>query len=221
MKGVKTLGGEIFNNIAISGLSERQILYLLWTAAAALSVVTVFVIIKAGKAYKRRQEIVGEQMAQMERDRALYEKYKNADFETLKNAEPRELIYGLALQVQAQVQNAPNPNELFMSLPSFQRYIYSLDIFLEDTEKSLSSFFRNNGEPLLSSAIDALRETGLLTTEIERLCLMFDKDSEVSFDEEYIKKADESFGDSFNRETALKKIKEYILRENSESDKNC
>ena len=106
MKGVKTLGGEIFN-IAISGLSERQILYLLWTAAA-LSVVTVFVIIKAGKAYKRRQEIVESRWRRW-KGIALYEKYKNADFETLKNAEPRELIYGLALQVQAQVQNARIP----------------------------------------------------------------------------------------------------------------
>lgn len=194
-----------------SQLSDDKAMVLIWLAVAILSVVTVFVCIKAGRAYKKRQEIVSAQTALIERDRELYNAFKDADEDFLRKAEPRELIAGLAILVQAKVEKADDPVALFETFPEKDRYAYCLDIFLTDTEEALSHFFRNNGRPVTNTAVEALRQLGLLTESVEKVFLMLDEDTEVSFDAEFIKSADEEFMNTFDKTAATNRIREYLL----------
>lgn len=198
--------------IALSSqLSDDKAMVLIWLAFAVVSVITVFVCIKAGRAYKKRQAIINAQNALIEKDRQLYRAFKDADEAFLKSAEPRELIAGLAIAVQAKVEKAEDPVALFETFSEKDRYVYSLDIFLTDSETNLSHFFRNNGKPVTNTAVEALRHLGLLTEGIEKVFLMLDEDTDVSYDPEFIKNADEEYKKSFDTAAAINKIREYLL----------
>ncbi len=121
------------------------------------------------------------------------------------------------MNIQIKLENLPNMEKGFDALPLPKKYIYTLEYFDEDAQKSLSLFFKNNGEPLIGLAVPALKETGLgdISSLVSELYPMYDPDSEVSVDRDIINRVDEQFKNKYNSDTLYEKCAEYI-KENKE-----
>ena len=83
------------------------------------------------------------------------------------------------MNIQIKLENAPNMEKAFNALPLEKKYIYTLEYFDEDAKKSLSTFFKNNGEPLLGLASPALSAVGLY--EITHICTKIYKTKQRNF----------------------------------------
>ena len=118
------------------------------------------------------------------------------------------------MNIQAMLEKATDMTESFNALPQEKKFIYSLEYFDEDAKKSLSTFFKNNGEPLISIIPDALNAIGAgKYIEIYGTLLpMYDPDSEVSIDYNIIGKVDEEFTSLYNSDELLRLSAKYILK---------
>ena len=112
------------------------------------------------------------------------------------------------------LEKATDMTESFNALPDEKKFIYALEYFDEDAKKSLSAFFRNNGEPLISIVPDALNAIGAgkYVEHYATLLPMYDLDSEVSIDYNIIGKVDEEFSSLYNSDQLLRLSAKYILK---------
>jgi len=165
-------------------------------AFVAVSILTVFVSIKAAKAAGRtkleRQKVI---------DRLKYENKTRAEFaeltiELIESSQAKELFDGVALNIQADLEKASDMNAAFENLTAPQRNIYALYYVLTDGAKKLSEFFKMNGKPLTDTAAEAVqlifgcKVYELYTKEYRA----FDEDNEeVSLIKDDIEKADAAF----------------------------
>lgn len=183
-----------------------------WLLLILMCVAAIFVWQKALKASKARRERLKKEAEIWRRDFELRENYRNLSSDIILSAPSEELLHGVAMNIQIKLENAPNMEKAFDLLPLEKKYIYTLEYFDEDAKKSLSTFFKNNGEPLLGLASPALRAVGLL--ELADICgdvyPMFDPESEVSIDREKIAFSDERFKTAYDSRALLLHASEYI-----------
>lgn len=193
--------------------------WYLWVIFILLVIVTVIVLKKASAALSLHNNDRQALIKELERLKELKDKYSDLTDEKINAAEPSELLQGVTAVLQARVEKSENPNAVFNSFNEPQKNIYTLNYFIEDVRESLSFFFKNNGEPLISVAHKALFDAGC--EELSALCKaefsMYDENNEeVSLSEEKLRETDVLFRDVYSEEELLKKIKAYI-KENAGS----
>ena len=186
--------------------------WYLWALLAVLIIVAVFAWSKALKASRERRERLRKEAEIWRRDYELRQNYKTLTDEIIENADKNELLHGVAMNIQVALENEQNMDEAFKNLPKEKQFVYTLEYFDEDSKKSLSEFFKNNGEPLLSLASPALSSLGLtdISILVSELYPMYDENSSISIDREKIKICDEKFTAIYNSEELLFKAADYI-----------
>lgn len=185
-----------------------------WVILLVAIIIAIFAWAKALKSGKSRRERLKKEAAIWKRDYELREKFTILTEEKLNSTEETELLHGVAMNIQAKLEKATDMTENFNSLPNEKKFIYALEYFDEDAKKGLSTFFKNNGEPLISIVPDALNAIGAgkYVEYYATLLPMYDPDSEVSIDYNIIGKVDEEFASIYNSDELLRLSAKYILK---------
>lgn len=187
--------------------------WYLWLIFAALVIITAVVIVFAGKAVSARNEQTKEIMAQLDRLKALKDKYTDLTVEKVENAEPEELFEGLNAVLQAEIEKADDGDTAFSEFNNEQKIIYVLNCFINEIPDGLSIFFDEYTNQITSLIVPALTTVGaenilpFVRTEFE----MYDDSNEnVSFDKELKAKADSDFAEVYSKNELLIKIKSFV-----------
>lgn len=156
-----------------------------WYAGAALVllvILTVFVWIRAAISGKKRSEERERIIAEIEREKALRKEFKTVDNSTFSNVEDYRLIIGMCAYIQQKIENETDMNAAFSELSEIEKFAYVLGYVFEDSKKGLSEFFRENGEPLLSVSLDAVRKVigGEFAEVFEKEFVMLDENDETT-----------------------------------------
>lgn len=188
-----------------------------WVILLVAIIIAIFAWSKALKSGKERRERLKKEAAIWKRDYELREKFTVLTEEKLNSTEETELLHGVAMNIQASLEKATDMTEHFNALPQEKKFVYALEYFDEDAKKSLSTFFKNNGEPLISVVPDALNTIGAgkYVEHYGTLLPMYDPDSEVSIDYGIINKVDEEFSSVYNSDELLRLSAKYILKNKS------
>ena len=115
--------------------------WYLWLIFAALVIITAVVIVFAGKAVSARNEQTKEIMAQLDRLKALKDKYTDLTVEKVENADPEELLEGVCTVLQVKIDKSDDPDAEFAAFNEDQKTIYVLHCFISEYNSELSSFF--------------------------------------------------------------------------------
>ncbi|MGN0520055.1 MAG: hypothetical protein ACI4LB_04885 [Candidatus Fimenecus sp.] len=187
--------------------------WYLWLIFIVLCVVTAFVLKKASAALQQHNSDTKQMYDEIERLKALKDKYKNADAKLIAEAPADELLEGMCAVLQAKIERAENANDCFCVFCAPQKAVYTLQFFLEDCTENLSAFFKINGEPLtgaLSAALAEIGETALSALATELYAMYDEKNEDVSLDAAEIARIDSEFSEKFDRERVLQQTKVYI-----------
>lgn len=189
--------------------------WYLWVVFAVLCVVTVFVLIKASSSSKRHKIDSQRELEELERLKALKNKFTSFDKATADSTDPRSLLDGVCVVMQVRVEKSDNSEKAFSLFSEPQKFAYTLNYLIEDSgAQSLSFFFKNNGEPLISLASRALSAVGedRAAALCARMFSMFDENNEeVSLDTDELKRIDSQFLAEINFDKLLFEIKAYII----------
>lgn len=185
-----------------------------WVILLVAIILAIILWIKALKSGKERRERLKKEAAIWKRDYELREKFTVFTEEKLNSTEETELLHGVAMNIQVMLEKSTDMTESFNALPLEKKHIYALEYFDEDAKKGLSTFFKNNGEPLISVVPDALNAIGAgkYVGAYGALLPMYDPDSEVSIDYSVIGKVDEEFSSLYNSDELLRLSAKYILK---------
>ncbi len=183
-----------------------------WLILAIAIIGAIFAWVKALKTSKERRERMKKEAAIWKRDYELREKYTVLTDEKLMRTEETELLHGVAMNIQVYLENAVDMNEAFFNLPDEKKYIYLAEYFDEDAKKSLSTYFKNNGAPLLPYTEAALNALGCkeYTEIIAPIFPMYDDESEVSIDYNIIAKVNEEFASAYDSDEFCRICAKYI-----------
>ena len=167
-----------------------------WIGAVLVLLIalTIFVWYKAIASGKKRNEERERIIADLEREKALRNEFRNPDETTfLPEKDDYWLIVGMCANIQMKLEKAPNMTEAFMELSDVKKNVYCLGYVFEDSKNKLSEFFRSNGEPLLSTSKAAVNEAiGGEFSEIfnKEFIMLDDNDETTSVDDELLSKYD-------------------------------
>ncbi len=189
-----------------------EVPWYLWIILIIAIGLAIFAWSKALKASRERRERMKREGAIWKRDYDLRQKFSVLTEEKLKETADTELLHGVAMNIQIHLENTVNMNEAFEALPNEKKYIYTLEYFDEDAQKSLSTFFKNNGAPLVPTLPDALKAISAdkYLDIVSPIVDMYDPDSYTSIDYPTIEKADELFKEKYNSDELLKLCAGYI-----------
>jgi hypothetical protein len=185
-----------------------------WLILLVAVVLTIFAWSKALKSSKARRERLKREAAIWKRDYELRERFAVLTEDKIKETEETELLHGVAMNIQMMLEKAVDMTSAFNALPHEKKMIYALEYFDEDAKKSLSTFFRNNGEPLTPVVPEALEAIGCekYLSIIAPLVSMFDPDSDVSVDNTIIARADEEFASAYNSDELCRLSARFIIK---------
>lgn len=173
--------------------------------------VTVFGMYKASDAYKKHNKLFHEEEEKMKHLAELKQKFVPLTKKAIDSGNDQELLEGVALAYQLQLQKEIDMTAAFENLPIEARYIYTLDIFVSEGAV-VSEFYRNNGKELKSLIVPAMKAIG--ESDSAKLCSslysMFDEDSEVSVDREKIAETDEKFKVVFDLDRFMSNAAKFI-----------
>lgn len=163
----------------LSAFAQHRALTALLIVLVAL---LIFVSIKAARAVRAHNAERDKILAKLKKDAALREKYASVTRDQAQTADCRELLHGVALNIQQRLESESDLTAAFRALPAHEQYIYAWNyLFCEDAD-SLSAFFRLNGSPLTDAALEGARavfgEQGFGV--LERGFRMFDPDDETT-----------------------------------------
>ncbi len=188
-----------------------------WYAVGLVFVIIVFgfVLRMAAKAYRKHYAHLKKEEAKIKHLVALKEKYKDLSEETILNADEDELLEGVALSYQLVLQKNDDMSAEFEKLCDEKKYVYALDIFVSD--KSVRTFFSENGRELTEIIVPALKLIGLFeeAEECEKIRIMFDeKDETTSISEKTIEEV-ENYLKENNVLTKIKQSSAKYIKENA------
>ncbi|MGN0468817.1 MAG: hypothetical protein ACI4GY_08850 [Acutalibacteraceae bacterium] len=163
----------------------------------AVCIGAAFVFRAAIKAYKRYYARYRKEEAEIKHLVELKEKFGNLTAETIENADEEELLEGTALSYQLKLQKFDDMSGEFAKLCDEKKYVYALDVFVSD--KSLETFFKENGRELTEIIVPAIRAIGLdeAAKQAEKIRIMFDeKDETTSINKAQIENSEKYFNDN-------------------------
>lgn len=185
-----------------------------WLILIIAVILAVFAWIKVLASSKERREKLKKEAELWKKDYELREKYSVLTSEKIDACADIQLLHAVAMNIQVELENAIDMNGTFQKLCTEKKNIYTLEYFDEDVKTSLSTFFRNNGAPLLPNILNALEavESTELSPLVARLYPMFDPDSEVSVDYQIIQKTDEQFKNIYDSDKLCRRCANYIRK---------
>lgn len=184
-----------------------------WLILAVAIILAIFAWIKAMGASRARRERLKKEAAIWKRDYDLRQNFSVLTKEKIKETEEVELLHGVAMNIQVMLEKQQDMTAAFNSMPEEKKFIYALEYFDEDAKTSLSTFFKNNGAPLVPVIPDALRAVGCekYLPYIEAVCDMYDEDSEISIDYSIVEKNDVQFKEIYNSSELCRLCAKYII----------
>ncbi len=161
----------------VEWFKEYWYLALVFVAVCAVAAVIFYF---AGKSYKRYRTSYRNQEAEIKRLIALKEKYVPLTEKAILDSDESETMEGVALSYQLYLQKKENMEEEFMLLSEEKRYIYILDVFVQ--EKSVQEFFSENGDILRMEITNALLLIGMndFAGKVETVRRMYDNNDETT-----------------------------------------
>ena len=186
--------------------------WYLWVLLLVVSILAIFVCIKASAASRTRREKLKKEAEIWKKDYELRQEFRTLTSEKLNSTDNNKMLPGVCMNIQIELENAPDMNEAFFKLPDEKKYIYCLEYFDEDSIKSLSTFFKNNGAPLTDFVIDAIKAVGYneILPLVETLHPMYDDNSDVSIDYPVIEKTDDKFKEIYNQNKLYDLVTKYV-----------
>lgn len=185
--------------------------WYLWLIFAALVIITAVVIAFAGKAVSARNEQTKEIMAQLDRLKALKDKYSDLTVEKVENADPEELLEGVCTVLQVRIDKSDDPDAEFAAFNEDQKTIYVLHCFISEYNSELSSFFSDYTSDfsghLVVAAFLVPEYHPFISTEFG---LYSDSDCGAPFDKELKDKTDAEFDKIYSKEKFLEAAKTFI-----------
>ncbi len=178
----------------------------------AALVLLAFVMVKASRAVRRHNAERDAILAKLKKEEALRRKYGALTRETALCADGMELLHGVALCIQKPLEKSPDMTAAFAALPVEKQIVYALDYVLCEDAETLSAFFRLNGKPLTTAALEGARRTfDLRHLELfETGYRMFDPDDETtSATPEDVRKLDADFA-AADKSILFKGIQNFI-----------
>lgn len=186
--------------------------WYLWLLLVVVSILAVFVWIKAMSASRIRREKLKKEAEIWKKDYELRQEFKTLTLEKINSTDTNKMLSGVCMNIQIELENAPDMNEAFLKLPEEKKYIYCLEYFDEDASKSLSTFFKNNGSPLTDFIIEAIKTIGYeeILPLVEVIYPMYDDNSDVSIDYTVIDKTDDKFKEIYNPNKLYDLVSKYV-----------
>lgn len=186
--------------------------WYLWVLLLVVSILAIFVCIKASAASRTRREKLKKEAEIWKKDYELRQEFRTLTSEKLNSTDNNKMLPGVCMNIQIELEIAPDMNEAFFKLPDEKKYIYCLEYFDEDAIKSLSTFFKNNGAPLTDFVIDAIKAVGYneILPLVETLHPMYDDNSDVSIDYPVIEKTDDKFKEIYNQNKLYDLVTKYV-----------
>lgn len=189
--------------------------WYLWLIVLILIVIIIPVCIKVSRSVQKRSEANEKIKKEFERIKMLKEKYKVVDKDKAQTADAKELCGGIAAVLQYELEKSQIPDDDFANAEKWRREVYALYWFDEDvTAESLSFFFRNNGGPLPSVAVNGLKSIGadkIYSTVAQMYSMYDDKNESVSLDKAKVEELDKKFSDIYDREAYFELVRKYII----------
>lgn len=191
--------------------------WYLWVLLVIVSILAIFVWIKAMSASRTRREKLKKEAEIWKKDYELRQEFKTLTSEKINSTDTNKMLSGVCMNIQIELENAPDMNEAFLKLPKEKKFVYCLEYFDEDSVKSLSTFFKNNGSPLTDFIIEAIKTVGYeeISPLVETLYPMYDDNSDVSIDYTVIDKTDDKFKEIYNPNKLYELVSKYV-KENKE-----
>ena len=186
--------------------------WYLWVLLVIVSILAIFVWIKAMSASRIRREKLKKEAEIWKKDYELRQEFKTLTLEKINSTDTNKMLSGVCMNIQIELENAPDMNEAFLKLPEEKKYIYCLEYFDEDASKSLSTFFKNNGSPLTDFIIEAIKTIGYeeILPLVEVIYPMYDDNSDVSIDYTVIDKTDDKFKEIYNPNKLYDFVSKYV-----------
>ena len=186
--------------------------WYLWVLLLVVSFLAIFVCIKAAAASRIRREKLRKEAEIWKKDYELRQEFRTLSLEKLNSTDNNKMLSGVCMNIQIELENAPDMNEAFFKLPDEKKYIYCLEYFDEDAINSLSTFFKNNGAPLTDFVIDAIKAVGYneILPLVETLHPMYDDNSDVSIDYPAIEKTDDKFKELYSQNKLYDLVTKYV-----------
>ena len=185
-----------------------------WAILLGAIILAIFAWRKAFIASRERRERLKREGAIWKRDYDLRQKYSVLTLEKLKETEDTELLHAVAMNIQVFLENETDMNEAFSALSKEKQFVYALEYFDEDAKNSLSTFFKNNGAPLVPIIPEALEAVGApkYIDIVNSILPMYDPDSDVSIDYTVISAADEKFKEIYDSDEFCRIVADYIKK---------
>ena len=159
-----------------------------------------------------RHEKLKKEAEIWKKDYELRQEFKTLTLEKINSTDTNKMLSGVCMNIQIELENAPDMNEAFLKLPEEKKYVYCLEYFDEDCVKSLSTFFKNNGSPLTDFIIEAIKTVGYeeILPLVKTLYPMYDENNEVSIDYTLIDKTDDKFKEIYNPNKLYELVTKYV-----------
>lgn len=186
--------------------------WYLWVLLVVVSILAIFVWIKAMSASRTRREKLKKEAEIWKKDYELRQEFKTLTLEKINSTDTNKMLSGVCMNIQIELENAPDMNEAFLQLPEEKKYVYCLEYFDEDCVKSLSTFFKNNGSPLTDFITQAIKTVGYeeILPLVKTLYPMYDDNSDVSIDYTVIDKTDDKFKEIYNPNKLYELVTKYV-----------
>ena len=186
--------------------------WYLWVLLAVVSILAIFVWIKAMSASRIRRERLKKEAEIWKKDYELRQEFKTLTLEKINSTDTNKMLSGVCMNIQIELENSPDMNVAFLKLPEEKKFVYCLEYFDEDSSKSLSTFFKNNGSPLTDFIIKAIKTVGYedILPLIETIYPMYDDNSDVSIDYTVIDKTDDKFKEIYNPNKLYELVTKYV-----------
>ncbi len=183
-----------------------------WLVLLIAIIGLIIVWIKVLASSKARREKMKKEAQVWQRDYELRENFSVLTKERIDETDELNILHGVAMNIQVFLEKQPDMIKSFREMPIEKQYIYTLEYFDEDAKNSLSSFFKNNGEPLISLASESLAVIGYdsIVDYVKELYPMYDPDSLVSVDYDKIAVTDEKFRNSYDSDRLCSLAAKYI-----------
>ncbi|MBO4339349.1 MAG: DMP19 family protein [Clostridiales bacterium] len=193
--------------------------WYLWALIIILIPITVYVCYRAAMAAKQAREEREKTIEELNNAKSLKDEFSGISASDLQKADDKRVLPGIALLIDLKLRKEIKPKDAFEKLSVKKQLAYTLNCILEDTNGSVSAFFKRNTEPVSPLASKALKAAGLdsLAELFDEVYPMYDDDNEsVSLDEEKIKAADEKFGRLFDKDVFISSAARFIKENASE-----
>lgn len=189
--------------------------YKLLTVLLILAVVlAVFMVTIASRAVRRHNRARDAILQRYKQEDLLRRKYAVLTPDLVQSADARELLQGVGLCLQRELENEKDMNAAFSALSEPRQSVYALYYLLCEDCNTLSEFFRAYGQPMTGASLRAAQAVfpeqalNIFTTAYK----MFDESDETtSCTKDSVQNVDQAFN-ALDRQSLFQSVRHYIIQ---------